>query len=954
MNREIGLRDDDANFWPAKAVGAFRRRDCQMGAYMHRRQLGRAAVFAAVAMMLATQAAWADGPIGDGDGAVPVAASTLAFGSVCTGTTVTKPLIVAIDRQGGGAQVFANGATVSVAITSSTPASVSASGGGSIVLPGNWVTQGFDTVSSGTVTLSVVLTAATAGSVSGSIGISATGNRNSDGATLIRTTTVPVTATISNCDLTPPVLSLPAAITAEATSATGAVVTFSASASDANPASPAVTCSPASGSTFALGTTTVNCSATDAASNTASGSFLVHVVDTTAPAIVGTPGSITAEATGSSGAAVGYSSPTATDLVDGVVPVACAPVSGSVFALGVTPVTCTATDAHSNTATTGFNVTIADTTDPILALPADITAEATGPSGADVTYSASATDLVDGSVDALCSPASGSTFALGTTSVSCTATDDSGNTTSGSFNVAVEDTTAPIVTAPAPISAEAAGPSGAVATFAASASDIVDGPITPTCSPLSGSTFALGTTLVTCSATDAAGNTGTASFNVTVSDTTAPSLSLPADQQIEATGPGGAAASFSVTANDIVSGSITPVCSATTGSVFPLGTTTVTCTATDDALNVATGSFSIEVVDTTAPVLTIPASITAEATSSSGASAAFSATATDVVSGSISPICLPASGSTFALGTTTVSCTATDGAGNSTTGSFAVTVVDTTGPAITVPADITAEATGPSGALVTYSASATDLVDGSVTVWCSPASGSTFALGTTNIGCTATDNTGNSSSASFDVMVQDTTAPAITTPADITTGPTSISGATVTYSGESALDIVDGPLSATCTPPSGSLFGFGTTTVTCSATDAAGNTGTGTFTITVNGFTFLGFFQPVDMAAVNTVKNGSTVPVKFKLQGAGGLEITSTAAIATNWPKAQKIDCGTLGSLPEDAIETTATGGTSLRYDSTAQQFIYNWQTPKQPGTCWRLDVKFVDGNTKSATFKLK
>jgi hypothetical protein len=158
----------------------------------------------------------------------------------------------------------------------------------------------------------------------------------------------------------------------------------------------------------------------------------------------------------------------------------------------------------------------------------------------------------------------------------------------------------------------------------------------------------------------------------------------------------------------------------------------------------------------------------------------------------------------------------------------------------------------------------------------------------------------------------------------------------------------------TCAPPSGSLFGFGTTTVTCSATDNAGNTGTNTFTITVNGFTFAGFYQPVDMTAVNTVKNGSTVPVKWELFGAGGAEFTSTATVVPGWPKTQKIDCTSVGTLLEDAIETTATGGTSLRYDTTGGQFIYNWQTPKQPNTCWRLDVKFTDGTTKSAVFKLK
>jgi hypothetical protein len=96
------------------------------------------------------------------------------------------------------------------------------------------------------------------------------------------------------------------------------------------------------------------------------------------------------------------------------------------------------------------------------------------------------------------------------------------------------------------------------------------------------------------------------------------------------------------------------------------------------------------------------------------------------------------------------------------------------------------------------------------------------------------------------------------------------------------------------------------------------------------------------------------VPVKWELFGAGGVELTSTASVVAGWPKAQKLECGSLGALPEDAIETTATGATSLRYDATGGQFIYNWQTPKLPNTCWRLDVKLTDGTTRSATFKLK
>ncbi len=246
-------------------------------------------------------------------------------------------------------------------------------------------------------------------------------------------------------DITPPVISGAADITAEASSASGVSVIFNPTATDAVDGDVSVDCSPASGSIFALGTTTVNCSASDTAGNSASASFTVTVQDTTPPVIIGIPGDITAEATGPDGAAVTYTNPTATDLVDGSVPVSCSPAYGSTFPLGTTTVTCTATDANSNTASSSFNVTVKDTTPPTISgVPGDITAEATGPSGASVTYTnPTATDLVDGSVAVNCSPASGSTFPLGTTTVTCSATDAAGNTGSASFTVTVQDTTPP-------------------------------------------------------------------------------------------------------------------------------------------------------------------------------------------------------------------------------------------------------------------------------------------------------------------------------------------------------------------------------------------------------------------------------------------------------------------------------------------------------------------------------
>jgi hypothetical protein len=100
--------------------------------------------------------------------------------------------------------------------------------------------------------------------------------------------------------------------------------------------------------------------------------------------------------------------------------------------------------------------------------------------------------------------------------VKCTATDTSGNSSSASFTVTVADTHAPVISVPAPITVNASGTGGASVTYTATATDAVDGAITPTCTPASGSTFLPGATTVTCTATDAHGNTGHASFVVTV------------------------------------------------------------------------------------------------------------------------------------------------------------------------------------------------------------------------------------------------------------------------------------------------------------------------------------------------------------------------------------------------------------------------------------------------------
>src|SRR2546422_11614321 len=146
-----------------------------------------------------------------------------------------------------------------------------------------------------------------------------------------------------------------------------------------------------------------------------------------------------------------------------------------------------------------------------------------------------------------------------------------------------------------------------------------------------------------------------------------------------------------------------------------------------------------------------------------------------------------------------------------------------------MPQPTVVEATGPSGAVFSSAPTVTDDVDATITAVCSPASGSTFPLGTTTVMCTATDSSGNSNSASFTVTVRDTTSPSIVAPADITAEATSSAGAVVSYPAPTVSDAVDSNPTVVCYPASGSTFPLGSTTVTCTATDFSGNSVSATF-----------------------------------------------------------------------------------------------------------------------------
>jgi len=269
------------------------------------------------------------------------------------------------------------------------------------------------------------------------------------------------------------------------------------------------------------------------------------------------------------------------------------------------------------------------------------------------------------------------------------------------------------------------------------------------------------------------------------------------------------------------------------GASTPEGVASISISYSDIAgnsgvsLNATTDASSVS-VDRTAPVLTLPSNQTIEATTPTGAVATYSPSATDA-NGVISTSASPVSGSVFVIGTTTVNVASTDTAGNVANGSFTVSVEDATPPVLVVE-DLLVEATGPDGAIATFSPVATDSVS-SVNVVCTPASGTLFPFGATTVNVTATDGAGQVTNDSFTVTVQDTTAPVIDLPDTVVVLVLTPQSATAVYT-PTATDVVSTPV-VVVDPPSGTLFQFGTTTVNVTATDSYGNESTGSFIVSV-------------------------------------------------------------------------------------------------------------------------
>jgi hypothetical protein len=546
-----------------------------------------------------------------------------------------------------------------------------------------------------------------------------------------------------------------------------------------------------------------------------------------------------------------------------------------------------------------------------LAFGDEVTAEATGPGGANVGYD-------DGGFN--CSPPSGALFGLGDTTVSCT---DADSNPVGGPTIHVVDTTGPTFSnVPVNISTAATSSAGAVVSYTEpTASDLVDGGRSVDCSPASGSTFPAGVaTNVNCTASDSRGNPNSAGFSVTVGpwDSTAPNIGV-SDTTVEATSASGAFVHYSVSFSDPDDAVSSSECTPASDAVYNLGDTLVNCSATDSHGNSSSASFTVHVVDTTKPQISnVPSDIFEEATSPSGRTVTFDTpTATDL--GASAPVnCVPGSGSNFVVGTTTVTCTANDGRGNTSQAEFHVSIspIDATPPIITVPADITTEATSGSGAAVTYAFSATDPDDAVSASSCTPDSGATFAIGQTTVTCNATDSHTNSASKTFKVTVADTTPPVLSSvPADKTVEANGFAGSIVDFAPPTAVDLGE-PRLVTCVPARNSTFALGTTTVICSASDGRGNTGTATFKINVVDTTPPTLNPPGDFSAY-AVENSGTFPSDDSVQKfVFGAHVSDIAdphpTLATDTPSFFPVGTTTVHFTATDASGNKATGSARL------------------------------------------
>ena len=588
--------------------------------------------------------------------------------------------------------------------------------------------------------------------------------------------------------------------------------------------------------------------AVDIHNNELSGSFDVTITDDENPTISGLSGDLAStNDAGACGAVMAWTNPTAADNCE-IQSFTSTHDSGDFFEVGTTTVTYTAVDIHNNELSGSFDVTITDDENPTISnVPASmVISNDLGECSAVASWTLpSANDNCE--VQSITSShESGTAFPVGLTVVELVATDIHGNTSNDSFLITVTDNENPVLSGVSGdlVVANQPGQCGASVSWVDPSENDNCGVVSSTQSHNSGHFFLVGSTTVTYQITDQAGNSASASFEVTVLDQENPTISgLSGDLSVE-TDSGQCSAIVSWTAPQVGDncGIASFELSHDSGSVFSVGTTQVTATVTDEAGNQTTDSFTVTVTDKETPeILGMPASMTIENDPGvCGAVITWSEPSAQDNCGTVSLSSDYNPGDLFPVGSTIVTYTALDQYGNSSSDSFTVVVEDLENPNLLgTRVDLSVENDpGLCSAVVTWSAfGIVDNCAGS-SLEISHPSGTSFAVGTTEVTITLTDAAGNQVIENFNVTVSDTENPLITDPADIVVDATpETCDATMTIPALVAndnCDLASVTNDYTGTANASGTYPLGDTLITWTVTDIHGNSSSAEQMVTVN------------------------------------------------------------------------------------------------------------------------
>ena len=605
-----------------------------------------------------------------------------------------------------------------------------------------------------------------------------------------------------------------------------------------------VTASHQPGDSFPVGLTIVSYQAADAHGQSRQIMFTVVVQDDENPVLAGIPEDVILENDlDQCGAVHQWVEPTASDN--------CATVgfntthpSGSFFDLGTTEVVYSVSDPSGNMVSASFNVTVVDLQLPEFVTVPETVSLNTDPGVCGAAHYWDVPNVYDNceEINLASSHQPGHVFPIGTTVVTYTAQDPTGNVVSTDFSVTVSDFEDPDfegIPGTITVNTEPGLCDAAVDWVAPIAVDNCEVQ-SHSSSHQPGDRFELGQTSVILSATDIYGNDFTTSFLVIVEDHELPVISgMPESVTIPSI-QGFCGASHlwdSPTASDNCD-TLAPTADYLSGHFFPVGSTTVTYSVTDESGNSTEDSFIVTVEDVEAPVFTaISTDYTVSADADQCGTAVIWPDAEASDNCGVDSITYDRTNGLFLeLGDHPVNVTVTDIHGLQTTQQFVITVVDDTAPVIhDLPADIQLTATeGQCGAVATWiEPTSTDNCPGRLLANNIP-SGSFFLVGQTTVSYVSTDASGNTTTESFTVTVEDDQLPTLAgIPDDIVvSNDQGICGAQVSWTPPAALDNCGIETHVSSYNP-GDLFNLGTTTVEIVATDYSGNSVTGTFLVTV-------------------------------------------------------------------------------------------------------------------------